>query len=141
MRPSSRPAPASFEAKYTTPSDTPKRDHTFQALATAAALHSPVAVIVLPYAQKPKAYDVTGFNHEPRTLFTIGLDLFVRMKKLGQQVCGSSAPACSDCPLAGRCARRTGLGRPAASKAFVPFNSALDAPTVRLIPRGTAQRG
>ena len=69
-------AAASFEAKYTTSSADPKREHVFQALATASALRSPVAVIVLPNDKSPQVYDVTGFNLEPRVLVTVGLPLF-----------------------------------------------------------------
>jgi endonuclease-3 len=61
------------------------------------------------------------------------LDLFVRMKKLGQQVCKASA-ACTACPLTTRCARTIGLGRPPLGSAFVPFNSSRVAPTVASSP-------
>ena len=40
------------------------------------------------------------------------LDLFVRLKRLGQRVCRPRAPRCAVCPLAARCQKRTGLGRP-----------------------------
>lgn len=64
---------ASFEAKY---ASQPKRDHIYQALATAAALTSPMAVLLYPWREPPRFFDVTGFHEHPRTLVTIGVDLF-----------------------------------------------------------------
>lgn len=69
------------------------------------------------------------------------LDLFVWMKKLGQQVCQSSGPACAECPLTSRCARRIGLGRPPAARAFAPFKSRSIAPRVAPFPGGPLMRG
>jgi endonuclease-3 len=69
------------------------------------------------------------------------LDLFVRMKRLGQQLCRPSAPACRDCPLASRCARRIELGRPPAASAFTPFKSRRIAPRVAPFPGGPLMRG
>jgi endonuclease-3 len=40
------------------------------------------------------------------------LDLFVRLKLLGQRICRPRAPRCATCPLAARCQKRTELGRP-----------------------------
>lgn len=64
---------ATFEAKY---SKRPKRDHVYQALATAAALTSPVACLLYPWSEPPRRFDVTGFHGHPQTLMTIGVDLF-----------------------------------------------------------------
>jgi hypothetical protein len=67
---------ATFEAKYTRPSLHPKKEHRYQALATAAVLHSPLAVLVYPGSEPPKIYDVQGFNGQPSRLATIGLDMY-----------------------------------------------------------------
>ncbi|GAA3665215.1 hypothetical protein GCM10023081_00120 [Arthrobacter ginkgonis] len=67
---------ATFEAKYTLPGTDPSHSHRYQALATAAALHSPIAVLVYPGSEPPKIYDVQGFNGQPAQLATIGLDLY-----------------------------------------------------------------
>lgn len=67
---------ASFEAKYTNPSEHPKEAHRYQALATAAVLHSPLAVLVYPGDEPPRIYDVQGFNRQPAKLATVGLDLY-----------------------------------------------------------------
>lgn len=67
---------ATFEAKYTLPGLHPRDEHRYQALATAAVLHSPIAVLVYPGTESPKIYDVQGFNGQPAQLATIGLDLY-----------------------------------------------------------------
>lgn len=64
---------ATFEAKY---SNRPKRDHVYQALATAAALTAPKAFLLYPWSEPPRHFDVTGFHGHPQTLVTIGVDLF-----------------------------------------------------------------
>lgn len=48
------------------------------------------------------------------------LDLFVRLKRLGQATCRPFKAQCGQCPLAARCQRNTRLGRPtdAVPKAF-----------------------
>ncbi|WP_181158555.1 5-methylcytosine restriction system specificity protein McrC [Leucobacter massiliensis] len=67
---------ATFEAKYTLPSTHPSEDHRYQALATAAVLHSPIAILVYPGAEEPRIYDVQGFNGQPMQLATMGLELY-----------------------------------------------------------------
>jgi hypothetical protein len=75
------------------------------------------------------------------------LDLFVRLKRLGQRVCGPRAPRCAVCPLASRCQKRTGLGRPpdrelpsmaalSPKAANAPFKSRGIAPRVPPFPGG-----
>lgn len=76
-------AVASFEAKYTRPGRHPKEEHRYQALATAAALHAPLSVLVYPGAEAPKVYDVGGFNGQPARLATIGLDLYAYERDAG----------------------------------------------------------
>lgn len=50
------------------------------------------------------------------------LELFVRLKRLGQTVCRPYAAQCGGCPLASRCRKRTALGRPSAQE--VPLRRA-----------------
>ncbi|WP_312977281.1 5-methylcytosine restriction system specificity protein McrC [Corynebacterium sp.] len=64
---------ATFEAKYATG---PKRDHVYQALATAAALESPHAFLIYPWDSPAQHYAVTGFYGRPRLLTTVGVNLF-----------------------------------------------------------------
>lgn len=64
---------ASFEAKYAT---RPKREHIYQTLTTAAALTSPIACLIYPWAEPPRRFDVKGFYGHPQSLVTIGVDLF-----------------------------------------------------------------
>jgi len=64
---------ASFEAKY---ASRPKREHVYQALATAAALRSPIAVLIYPWFEPSRSFDVEGFAGSPRRLSTIGVGLF-----------------------------------------------------------------
>lgn len=64
---------ATFEAKY---SREVKREHVFQALTTAAALNSPLAVLVYPWQEAPRTLAVTGFQGSPTTLVAIGAGLF-----------------------------------------------------------------
>lgn len=67
---------AMYEAKHTLPGLHPRDEHRYQALATAAVLHSPIAVLVYPGTESPRIYDVQGFNGQPAQLATIGLDLY-----------------------------------------------------------------
>lgn len=67
---------ATFECKYTSPGPTPKDSHAHQALATAAALGSPTAILVYPGNQPLVEYRVAGTSGHPVKLATIGLSLF-----------------------------------------------------------------
>ncbi len=67
---------ATFEAKYSTPSDGGIRSHAFQALTTAAALHSPLAVLVYPTNFEAVQWELTGFTGRPRRLVAVGLDMY-----------------------------------------------------------------
>lgn len=60
-------AVATFEAKYTRPRQHPSEKHRYQALATAAVLQAPLAVLVYPGTEPVKLYEVQGFNGHPRT--------------------------------------------------------------------------
>jgi hypothetical protein len=74
---------ATFECKYTVPGETPKESHVHQALTTAAAVGSPLSVLVYPGSQPPRWFDVCGFNGTPQQLVTIGMDLFSYRRGIG----------------------------------------------------------
>lgn len=76
---------ATFECKYTVPRRTPKENHAHQALATAAALGSPLAILVYPNDDPPNPYSVAGFHGYPATLVTVGLSLFEYKKGSGDR--------------------------------------------------------
>lgn len=67
---------ATFEAKYTSPPDVPYEAHRYQALSTAAAVHSPRAIIVYPGSQPSRVFEVNGFAGFPARLITVGLDMY-----------------------------------------------------------------
>lgn len=68
---------ATFEAKYTTRGNRwPNDDHVFQALTTAAACRSPLAVLVYPEEFPAVWWEVEGFHGTPKSLAAIGLGLF-----------------------------------------------------------------
>lgn len=78
---------ATFEAKYSRgpASDSwPPRDHVFQSLATAAARHSPLAVLVYPGTFDPVWWDVDGFNGHPAHLAAVGLRMFSYRRGVGE---------------------------------------------------------
>ncbi|MCH6230170.1 McrC family protein [Microbacterium sp. CFH 31415] len=66
---------AAFEAKYSG-GETPKRDHVFQALTTAAALDSPLSLLVYPGKFAESTFDVVGFHGRPVRLVALGIDMF-----------------------------------------------------------------
>jgi hypothetical protein len=76
---------AIFEAKYSPrmSRNWPFRPHVFQALATAAACDSPLAVLVYPESFEPIWWNVEGFHSRPAALAAIGLDLFGYRSGLG----------------------------------------------------------
>lgn len=76
---------ATFEAKYArSDSDRwPPREHYFQALSTAAACGSDLAVLVYPDAFEPLWWSTTGFNARPAHLAAIGLGLFSYRRGVG----------------------------------------------------------
>jgi hypothetical protein len=67
---------ATFEAKYSVPNADRFRTHYFQALSSAAALDSPLAVLVYPEAAPALTWDVSGFNGKPERLVAVGLDMY-----------------------------------------------------------------
>ncbi|HET7477134.1 MAG TPA: hypothetical protein VFJ97_14075 [Dermatophilaceae bacterium] len=67
---------ASFEAKYTTPTPERIRGHAFQALTTAAAVKSPVAVLVYPTDFEAVSWELTWFTTHPARLVAVGLDMY-----------------------------------------------------------------
>lgn len=74
----------SFEAKYTTRTSKPDRDHAFQTLATAGALGTSIAILVYPGAEPPQVYEVGG-SDGPRFLATIGLSMFSYQRGRGDR--------------------------------------------------------
>lgn len=67
---------ATFECKYTVPDSTPAEGHVHQALATAAALGSPLSVLIYPGDEPRREYEVAGFHGHPRRIVTLGLNLY-----------------------------------------------------------------
>jgi hypothetical protein len=69
---------ATFEAKYARvdAGTWPPREHCFQALATAAACRSELAVLVYPDAFEPVWWSTTAFDGTPAHVAAIGLGLF-----------------------------------------------------------------
>jgi endonuclease-3 len=65
------------------------------------------------------------------------LDLFVRLKRLGQTVCRPSQPRCRTCPLAAQCQQKTHLGRPADEAPMYAFPSRAIARRADSFPGGT----
>ncbi len=82
---------ANFEAKYSrVDSDATFRGHVFQAMTTAAALDSPLAVLVYPEKSVPVVWSTTGFNGRPLKLAAIGLDLFGYRRGAGDDLRGNA---------------------------------------------------
>jgi hypothetical protein len=67
---------ATFEAKYSVPTYTGTRPHLFQAITTAAAAGSPLAVLAYPERSSPIVWETAGFHGRPRTVAAIGLDMY-----------------------------------------------------------------
>lgn len=76
---------ATFECKYTVPGATPEDGHAHQALATAAALGAPVAVLIYPNEEPARSYQVAGFHGHPATLVTVGLSMYSYRRETGDQ--------------------------------------------------------
>jgi len=74
---------ATFECKYTRPSQTPDSAHVYQALATAAALSSPLSVLVYPGTGEVRRHTTVGFNGRPAELVSLGLDVFSYRRGIG----------------------------------------------------------
>ncbi|KRF44617.1 hypothetical protein ASH01_11535 [Terrabacter sp. Soil811] len=80
---------ATFEAKYSrADSDTTFRSHVFQAMTTAAALDSPMAVLVYPEASEPVTWAVHGFHGKPMRFSAIGIDMFGYRRGAGDELRG-----------------------------------------------------
>jgi hypothetical protein len=84
---------ATFEAKYSPgplPSGWPPRPHLFQALSTAAACDSPLAVLVYPRSFDAIWWDVAGFGGRPSQLAALGLGLFSYRRGTGDAAAGQA---------------------------------------------------
>lgn len=93
---------ATFEAKYAkySLSKGPPREHVFQALATAAACASPLAVLVYPSDFVPQWWAVEGFGERPKHLVSVGLGLFDYRRGAGDLARGQRLLALLDGPPA-----------------------------------------
>lgn len=68
---------ATFEAKYSMPTGPEgTRNHVFQAMTTAAALGSPLSVIVYPERSGPVTWAAQGFDGKPVKVVAVGLDMY-----------------------------------------------------------------
>lgn len=84
---------ATFEAKYSPgplAGAWPPRSHIFQALSTAAACGSPLAVLVYPRSFGPIWWDVAGFGGQPSHLAAVGLGLFSYRRGAGDITAGKA---------------------------------------------------
>jgi len=81
---------ATLEAKYSVPNADRFRSHYFQALASAAALDAPLAVLVYPEAAPALSWDVSGFNGKPGRLVALGLDMYNYRHGVGDAAVGSA---------------------------------------------------
>lgn len=93
---------ATFEAKYArSDSDKwPPREHYFQALATAAACGSDLAVLVYPDAFDPLWWSTDAFNGKPAHLAAIGIGLFSYRRGAGDVERGEALLSLLDGPQA-----------------------------------------
>lgn len=84
---------ATFEAKYSPgplPERWPERAHLYQAVSTAAACQSPLAVLVYPGHFEPLWWDTSGFDDKPSALVAVGLGLFSYRRGDGDRVRGET---------------------------------------------------
>lgn len=80
---------ATFEAKYARPTGPESiRTHIFQAMSTAAAVGSPLSVLVYPERSEPVVWGVHGFDHKPDRVVALGLDMFGYRRGKGDAVRG-----------------------------------------------------
>lgn len=77
---------ATFEAKYTRSRQHPSEKNRYQALATAAVLQAPLAVLVYAGTEPVKLYEVHGFNGRPAQLATVGLDMYGYERDFGAKL-------------------------------------------------------
>jgi McrBC 5-methylcytosine restriction system component len=67
---------ATFEAKYSVPTKNSIRSNLFQAMSTAAAVGSQLAILIYPERSSPIVWETVGFHGRPRTVVAIGLDMY-----------------------------------------------------------------
>lgn len=65
-----------FEAKYTSFTQSNVRKHSFQALSTGAVLEVPVSVLIYPGSFGPVVWDMQGFYGGLRSLIAFGVDMY-----------------------------------------------------------------
>ena len=77
---------ATFEAKYSRRDlEWPDRAHVFQALSTAAAWDSPIAVLVYPEAFDATTWVVHGFSGKPIRMVAVGLGMYSYTSGVGDR--------------------------------------------------------
>lgn len=76
---------ANFEAKYSVPTYQSSRQHIFQIMTTAAALQSPLAVLVYPEMSPPVTWKVQGFDGKPLIIAAVGLDMYTYRRGAGDR--------------------------------------------------------
>jgi len=75
---------ATFEAKYSVPRYTSSRGHIFQAMTAAAAIDSPLAVLVYPEDAAPIIWG-SATSGNPRTVLAVGLDMYSFRRGTGDE--------------------------------------------------------
>lgn len=79
---------ATFESKYSVPTYHSTRSHFFQAVSTAAAIGSPLAVLVYPDQSDPVVWRTHGFDGKPRTVVAVGLGMYGYTRGAGDRARG-----------------------------------------------------
>jgi len=76
---------ATFECKYSVPTYYSTRSHFFQAVSTAAAMGSPLSVLVYPEQAEPIVWRTHGFGATPRTVVALGLGMYSYSRGAGDR--------------------------------------------------------
>jgi hypothetical protein len=79
---------ATFESKYSVPTYHSTRSHFFQSVSTAAAMGSPLSVLVYPDQFEPVVWRTHGFDGTPRTAVAIGLGMYSYSRGTGDRARG-----------------------------------------------------
>lgn len=79
---------ASYEAKYSTPTEKALRLHRFQVMTTAAALGARLGVLVYPQAFEPRVWTNVGATTPPNVVVAVGVDMYAYRSGVGEQVQG-----------------------------------------------------
>jgi hypothetical protein len=79
---------ATFESKYSVPTYHSTRSHFFQAVSTAAAMGSPLSVLVYPDQSEPVVWRTHGFDGTPRAVVALGLGMYSYSRGAGDRARG-----------------------------------------------------